>query len=745
MMHGGFGGGGGGWMRGGGGRGMGGRMGLDQEQDEGGQLYDHQAVVRLMAYMKPHWRRLLITTAAILLYTGTIVAMPWMVKLIIDDFIRGHMEDGDLSGLNWIVPIFIAVALFQFGSQYVNMRTMAFVGQRVLYKLRMDMFTHLQRLSMSFYDRNEVGRVMSRVQNDVQQLQEFLSVVLVTLGDVLSISGIVVAMLLLNFELGLITLSVIPLLFLMLLMWQGYARRSFMRVRKAIAVVNSGLQENISGVRVVQSLNREQANIKSFGRANAEHLGANLEATKFTAALFPAVEVLSALGLALVIFFGGSMALDEVIEVGVLVAFALYIQRFFEPVMNLTMQFGSLQRAMASGARIFEILDVEPEIVEMEGAKPLDRVKGEVRFEGVGFHYKADEPVLREVDIHVPAGATVALVGPTGAGKTTIVSLLMRLYDVTEGRITVDGHDIRDVELDSLARQISVVPQEPYLFSGTVGENIRYNRTGATDGEVEAAARAVGAHDFISGLTEGYDTPLQERGGNLSVGQRQLISFARALVANPRVLLLDEATANIDTYTEMLIQRALSELLSDRTAVVIAHRLSTVRNADRIMVVDDGRIAEEGSHDELMELDGLYARLYSYATDGVGEDGDVVFGEQPKVAAAPRNGSNGADGTWLVTMESPRGTREGTLELAVQGSALTGTWSGPRGSQEFSGGSIEGAAISWRVEMETPMGKMALSFSGTVEGDSITGKVEFGGRGGGSFTATRAESGVPAQ
>ncbi|MDP6943863.1 MAG: ATP-binding cassette domain-containing protein, partial [Myxococcota bacterium] len=336
-----------------------------------------------------------------------------------------------------------------------------------------------------------------------------------------------------------------------------------------------------------------------------------------------------------------------------------------------------------------------------------------------------------------------ALVGPTGAGKTTIVSLMMRLYDVTDGRITVDGHDIRDVELDSLARQISVVPQEPYLFSGTVSENIKYNRTVATNEEVEAAARAVGAHDFISGLPEGYDTTLQERGGNLSVGQRQLISFARALVANPRVLLLDEATANIDTYTEMLIQRALSELLSDRTAVVIAHRLSTVRNADKIMVVDDGRIAEQGTHDELMALDGLYARLYSYATDGVGEDGDVVFGEQPKPAA--RNGSNGADGTWLVKMESPRGTREGTLELAVKGSALTGTWSGPQGSQEFSGGSIEGASISWRVDMETPMGKMALSFSGTVEGDSITGNVEFGGRGGGSFTATRAESGVPAK
>ncbi len=732
MMHGGFGG-GGGWIRGGGGRGIGGRTGLDQEQEERGQLYDHQVVARLMAYMRPHWQRLLITIAAMFVCTGTIVAMPYMVKLIIDDFIRG----GNLAGLNWIVPIFIAVALVQYGSQYVNQRTMAFVGQRVLYKLRMDMFTHLQRLSMSFYDRNEVGRVMSRVQNDVQQLQEFLSVVLVTLGDVLSISGIVVAMLLMNLKLGLITLSVIPLLFLMLMMWQVYARRSFMRVRKAIAVVNSGLQENISGVRVVQSLNREEANVKSFGRANAEHLGANLEATKFTAALFPAVEVLSALGLAMVIFFGGSMALEGTIEVGLLVAFALYIQRFFEPVMNLTMQFESLQRAMASGARIFEILDVEPDVVEMKGSTPLHEVKGEIWFEGVGFHYKPGEPVLRDVNIHVEAGTTVALVGPTGAGKTTIVSLIMRLYDVTSGRITVDGHDIRDVDLDSLARQISVVPQEPYLFSGTISEYIRYNHTEVTYEEVESAAHAVGAHDFISGLSKGYDSPLQERGSNLSVGQRQLISFARALVANPRILLLDEATANIDTYTEILIQRALGELLSDRTAVVIAHRLSTIRNADMIMVVDDGQIAERGSHDELMGLDGLYARLYSYATDGVGEDGDVVFGEQPKVANDASN-ANVADGTWLVTIESPRGTHEGTLELAVQGSALTGTWSGQQGAQEFSGGSIEGAVLSWRVEIEGPMGKMSLNFSGSVEGDIITGSVEFGSRGCGSFKAERA-------
>ena len=716
---------GGGWGR-----------GLDKEEGDEGQLYDHQVVVRLLGYVKAHWRRLIITVAAMLAYTGSVVALPWMVKLVIDDYVPNR----NLSGLNLIVLVFVAVALFQFGSHYVNLRTMAFVGQRVLYRLRMDLFTHLQRLSMRFYDRNEVGKVMSRVQNDVQQLQEFLSVVLVTLGDVLSISGIVVAMALMDLKLALITLSVIPLLFVMMLVWQGYARRSFVRVRKAIAVVNSGLQENITGVRVVQSLNREQANIRSFDRANAEHLGANLQATRFSAALFPGVEVLSALGLALVIFYGGSMVLDETLEVGVLVAFALYIQRFFEPVLNLTMQYGALQRAMASGARIFQVLDTEPEIVERPDAIILEEAGGDVRFEGVGFRYNPDEPVLENVSLHIPAGQMVALVGPTGAGKTTLVSLLMRLYDVTEGRITLDGHDIRDVSLESLSSQMSIVPQEPYLFSGSVKENIRYNRTEATDEDVVRAATAVGAHEFISKLEDGYDTTLQERGGNLSIGQRQLISFARALVTDPRILLLDEATANIDTYTEMLIQRALGDLLRDRTAVVIAHRLSTVRGADRIVVVDGGRIVEEGNHGELMALDGLYARLYSYTTDGVaGEDG--AGGVPQRVDGARQV----VEGTWAVTLNTPRGTQEGTLELSVDGSSLSGMWDGPHGSQPFSGGTVKGASVSWRVAMSGPAVEMSLVFSGAVDGEEMSGSVEIGSFGSRSFTAKRVVSGVGAR
>ena len=726
MMSGGF---GGSWMARGG-RGMSGR--LDMDQDDGARMYDHSVVTRLSKYMLPYWPKLLLTIAAVMVYTGSVVAIPWMIALIID----GYVRVGNLEGLNIIVAVFLGLALLQFGAHYLHQRTMAFVGQEVLYTLRVRLFRHLQNLSMSFYNKNEVGRVMSRVQNDVQQLQEFLSIVMITIADVLSLAGIITAMAIMNARLAGITLLVIPLLFVMVAIWQKFARRAFMRARRSISAVNADLQENISGVRVVQSMNRENANIRSFGAANSENLGANLEAGKLQAFLFPSVEFLSALGLALVIFFGGSLVLDNAIEVGVLVAFALYIQRFFEPVLNLTMQYGSLQLAMASGARIFELMDVEPEVVDRPGSRKVETVSGDVRLERVGFHYIEDEPVLQNVDLHFPAGQTVALVGPTGAGKTTIVSLLLRLYDVNEGRVLLDGIDIRDITLDSLSKQMSIVPQEPYLFSGTVRENIRYNRTAASDEDVVRAAKAVGAHEFIVKMERGYDTALQERGGNLSIGQRQLISFARALVADARVLLLDEATANIDTYTEMLIQNALDELLKDRTAIVIAHRLSTIRNADRIVVLDKGQIVEEGRHPDLIARDGLYAKLHSYSAEGGGLDQAPAAAVSTNGAAAPQS----AAGLWKLTLESPRGTRAGILELSVEGSSLSGTWTGERGSQQFGGGTVEGSSLSWEVHISGPMGQLSLRFNGLLDGGVLSGEVEFGSFGKGTFEATRAEA-----
>ena len=614
--------GGGGWHGGGGGWPRHG--GLDDE--ETGQIYNHAVIKRLFPYLRPSLGLLMVAVVLMLMYAGTVVAIPRIVIWAID----GPIKDRELGG--WFPPtginkagaMFLAVIVINVVGNYGYLRLMGRVSQRVLYKLRTDMFGHLQVLSVSFFDRNEVGRVMSRIQNDVNQLQQFIPMVSQALGDILSLVGIVVIMLTLNWSLALVTFTVIPVLLGIMLVWQIRARRAFLAVRQAISVVNGQLQQNISGVRVVQSLNREGQNMEQFEEVNRDHLQANLRAASLSAMLMPTVELLTAVALILVILVGGNMVLQGDMQVGVLVGFALYIQRFFDPIRALTMQYSMLQRAMTSGTRIFEFLDVKPEVVDQPGALELPTLRGEVQYDGVWFEYTPGSPVLENVDLHIKPGQTVALVGRTGAGKSTMVALLSRFYDVTAGRLLVDGFDLREVKRSSLAGQMSMVLQEPFLFSATVAENIRYRCRDATGEQVVEAATVVGAHDFIMRLENGYETLLQERGNNLSIGQRQLISFARAILADPRVLILDEATANVDTFTEVAIQRALQTILEGRTAMVIAHRLSTIQNADLIVVMESGQIVETGTHVELLERGGRYARLYS-----------LNFQDQPDEDAVP--------------------------------------------------------------------------------------------------------------
>ena len=573
-----------------------------------GDVYDQRVVARLLPYILPYKVLASVAVVAMLIYTGTQVAVPWIIKIAIDEYVFLK----DFEGLTWMFALFIGISLVNWLVNYVQQFAMEKVGQGVLFNLRADMFGHVQKQSMGFFDRTEVGRLMSRVQGDVSQLQEFSALVVMTLGELLSLLGIVIALLLLNFKLGLITMSVLPVLTLIMVVWQPFARKAFMWVRRAISIVNGSLNENITGVRVVQSMNRQERNLMLFDEKNVDHRDANLWASKLSSGLLPAVDILTAVAIGFALFFGARMIAGNDLALGTLIAFVLYIQRFFDPIRNLTMQYTQLQRSMASGTRIFDMLDWKPDLVDAKDAKPIGSVKGDIEMKNVSFSYVPGEDVIKDISFQIKPGEVVAVVGPTGAGKTTLVSLLSRFYDVEDGRgaILVDGHDIRAVTRNSLASQMSMVLQEPFLFSGSVRENIKYNHTNATDEQMMNAAKAVDAHDFIERLDEGYDTFLAERGINLSVGQRQLISFARAIVADPRILILDEATANIDSYTEMMIQRALLKLLKGRTAIVIAHRLSTIRGADKIIVMNLGEVTEIGNHDELIAMDGLYATLY---------------------------------------------------------------------------------------------------------------------------------------
>lgn len=597
------------------------------DDEELGKVYDAKVVRRMAPYLKPYKPQIILATLSMIIFSVVSTAQPYLIGRATDDYI----DKGDLNGVARIGIALIVLAVIGWIMQWVQQVATAYVGHRILLTIRTEMFDHIEKLSLSFLDRNEIGRVMSRVQNDVAVLQDLLTTgVLTVLADFFGLFLVIFFLMLMDVELSLVTFTTVPVLIVIIAFWQVRARRTFVRVRQAIAVVNANLQENVSGVRVIQSLSREDENARRFDQVNAENLNANVDAGRVTAIVMPVVELLVAVAMALVLVFGGFRVLSGSLTVGVLLAFALYVQRFFDPVRNLVLQYTQLQRAMAGGERIIEVLDTQPEIVDAENAVVLPDIKGEVQFDHVTFEYIPGIKVLDDVDLHVNAGETIAVVGPTGAGKSTLTSLVARFYDVTGGRVLIDGHDVREISRGSLARRLGLVLQDPFLFSGTLKENIRYGNLEATDEQVEEAARTVGAADFIKRLPQGYDTELHERGQNLSVGQRQLIAFARAVIADPRILILDEATANVDTRTEVVIQNALKKLLKGRTSFVIAHRLSTVRGADRVLVVQDGKIAEAGTHAELLARGGIYANLYRMTYEQAPSDGN---GRQPGAIA----------------------------------------------------------------------------------------------------------------
>lgn len=564
---------------------------------------------RIWPFIWPYRMHLVFGMLFMLAVSVTGLATPMLMRTAIDRYIEAEKN---ASGLTGIALLYLIVYVVNWLCTYWQTYFVSWAGQNIIYGIRQKMFEHLQRLSFNFYDQIEAGRVMSRVTNDVNALNELVSSgILNVINDAFKLVGIVAIMLFMNWRLALLTFTTLPFLWMLSTKFRFRMQMAYHQVRRKIATVNANLQESISGIRVAQSFTRENRNMETFDSTNMENLQANMQAAQLNSLFGPLVDLVGAVGTCMVLWYGGRLVHADILTIGTVYAFINYVNQFYMPIRDLSQVYNIWQSATVSVERIFELLETEPDVQDKPEAIDLPPIIGRVAFENVTFGYIPDQPVLHDICLAAEPGQTIALVGPTGAGKSSTINLLSRFYDPQQGRVTIDGYDLRDVKLKSLHQQLGIVLQDTFLFSGTIRQNICYGTPDASDEQVIDAAKAVGAHEFIMHLPEGYQTEVQERGSRLSIGQRQLVSFARTLLCDPRILILDEATSSVDAYTEVIIQKALERLLRGRTAFVIAHRLSTIRNADKIVTIDGGRVVEEGSHDELLaKTDGLYRTLY---------------------------------------------------------------------------------------------------------------------------------------
>ena len=573
-----------------------------------GKAYDARLMRRLLQYLRPYWRQVCVALAAIVVGSAASLAQPYLIKVAIDRYIAV----GRLDGLDRIALLYLVILVAAFAAEYVQTWSMQFTGQRIMFDLRMSIYAHLQRLDLRFYDRNPVGRLMTRVTSDVDVLNDlFTSGVVTVFSDALTLVGIMVMMLVMNWRLALVTFAVLPIIVGISQWFRKNVRDSYRVVRGWIARINAFLQENITGMATVQLFRREALNFRRFDEIDGKHRDANVDSIFYYSVFYPAVEAVGSLAAALIIWYGGGRHLSGALTIGSLVAFLQYSQRFFRPISDMSEKFNILQAAMASSERIFTLLD-EPVVIAppaVPAARPAPAA-GHIVFDGVWFAYNDDNFVLRDVSFDVKPGERVGIVGATGSGKTTLINLLLRFYDVSRGRITVDGVDVRRLDLGDLRGLFSLVLQDVHLFSGTIADNIRLGNPSIDDQRVRRAARAVHAEPFIERMPDGFASAVAERGSTLSVGQKQLLSFARALAFDPRVLVLDEATSSVDTETELVIRDALHVLMAGRTTIAIAHRLSTIQDMDKILVLHKGQLREAGTHQELLAQRGIYFKLF---------------------------------------------------------------------------------------------------------------------------------------